>query len=61
MPLVTVIITLVVFGILLYLINKFVPMQPNIKNLVNILVVVVLVLWLLKVFGFWEYVSKVTL
>jgi hypothetical protein len=61
MSLLTIVITLIVYGVILYLINKFIPIQQNIKNLINILVTVVLVLWLLKVLGFWAYLSNVVL
>jgi hypothetical protein len=51
MPLVNVVLTLVVIGVLLWLINTYIPMDAKIKRLLNIVVVVVAVLWLLKVFG----------
>ena len=47
MDLVTLIVTLVVVGVVLWLINTYVPMQSNIKRLLNIAVVVLVVLWLL--------------
>jgi len=61
MPLLTIILTLVVVGVALYLINKYVPMQPSIKNLLNIAVIILLALWLLKVLGFWDYMKNVVL
>jgi len=51
MSLITVIIVLVVVGFLLWAINRFIPMQPWIKNLLNIVVIIILILWLLKAFG----------
>lgn len=51
MNLLAIIITLVVIGFLLYLINKLVPMQPTIKNILNVVVILILIVWLLKVFG----------
>ena len=51
MPLVTVVITLCVVGLLLWLVNRFIPMQGQIKGILNGVVVIVVVLWLLKVFG----------
>ena len=54
MPLVTVVITLCVVGLLLWLINRFIPMQGQIKGILNGVVVIVVVLWLLKVFGLFD-------
>jgi len=51
MSLITIIIVLVVVGVVLWLINKYIPMQPVVKNILNIAVIIVLVLWLLKAFG----------
>ncbi len=51
MPLLTIIIVLIVVGVVLWLINAFIPMAGSIKTLLNIVVVVVLVVWLLGVFG----------
>jgi len=51
MPLINVVITLIVVGVLLWLINTFLPMDGKIKNLLNIVVVVAVVIWLLNAFG----------
>jgi hypothetical protein len=51
MNLFTVIIVLIVIGVILYLINKFIPMQPVIKTILNVAVVIIIILWLLKGFG----------
>ena len=51
MPLISIIITLVVVGVLLWLINRFIPMAASIKKILNIVVVILVVLWLLSVFG----------
>ncbi len=51
MSLFTVLITLVVVGVLLWLVNTYIPMDGKIKNILNIVVVIVLVLWLLRAFG----------
>jgi hypothetical protein len=58
MPLVTVVITLAVVGVLLWLVNRFVPMQSQIKGILNGVVVIVVILWLLKVFGLFGYLSQ---
>jgi hypothetical protein len=57
MPLVTLVITLVVVGVLLWLVN-LIPMQGTVKGLLNLVVVVVLVIWLLKVFNLLTYVTQ---
>jgi hypothetical protein len=51
MPLLTIIIVILVVGVLLYLVNTYLPMDRKIKNILNAVVVIVLVIWLLKVFG----------
>jgi hypothetical protein len=51
MPLVTLVMYLVVVGVLLWLINSYIPMDGKIKQIVNAVVVVVVVVWLLQVFG----------
>jgi hypothetical protein len=51
MPLVQLVITLVVVGVLLWAVNTYIPMDGKIKNILNIVVVIAVVLWLLNVFG----------
>ena len=51
MPLVNVVFTLIVVGVLLWLINRFIPMDGKIKQILNIVVVIAVVLWLLSAFG----------
>ena len=51
MPLVTIVISLIVVGVLLWLVNTYIPMDGKIKKVLNIVVMVVVVLWLLNVFG----------
>jgi hypothetical protein len=58
MPLVTVVITLCVVGVLLWLVNRFIPMQSQIKGILNGVVVIVVVLWLLKIFNLFDYISQ---
>lgn len=57
MPLMTllpIILILIAWGVGLWALNK-VPMQNDVKNLINIVVILALILWLLKVFGVWNY------
>jgi 1-acyl-sn-glycerol-3-phosphate acyltransferase len=58
MPLVTVVVTLLVVGVLLWLVNRYIPMQGQIKGILNAVVVIVVVLWLLKVFNLFGYLSQ---
>jgi len=58
MPLVTVVITLCVVGLLLWMVNRFIPMQGQIKGILNGVVVIAVVLWLMKIFGLFDYLSQ---
>lgn len=58
MPLVTLVLTLVVVGVLLWLVNRYIPMQGQIKGILNAVVVIVVVLWLLRVFGLFDYLTQ---
>ena len=60
MPLLTVIIVLIVAGVLLYLINRYIPMDGKIKSILNIVVVICVIIWLLKVFGILGSLNNVT-
>jgi hypothetical protein len=51
MPLVQLVITLIVVGVLLWAVNTYIPMDPKIRQILNIVVVIAVVLWLLRVFG----------
>jgi hypothetical protein len=51
MPLISVIVVLLVVGVLLWLVNTYIPMQGTIKSILNAVVVIAVVLWLLQVFG----------
>ena len=59
MPLITIVITLIVAGVMLWLINTYIPMDGKIKKILNVVVVVVVVLWLLNVFGVWGHVRDI--
>lgn len=59
MPLLTIVVTLIVAGILLWLVNTYIPMDGKIKRILNIVVVVVVVLWLLNVFGVWSQLRNI--
>lgn len=51
MSLIQLVITLVVVGVILWAINNYIPMQANIKKILNIVVVIVVILFLLNAFG----------
>ena len=59
MSLVTIVISLIVVGVLLWLVNTYIPMDGKIKKILNIVVVVVVVLWLLHVFGVLDNLRNV--
>lgn len=59
MPLLQVVLVLVVVGVLLWLVNRFIPMQGTIKSILNAVVVIVVVLWLLNVFGLLQNLSNI--
>jgi hypothetical protein len=50
-PLVTLVIILIVIGVLLYLVNNYIPMDSKIKSILNIIVVIGVVIWLLQAMG----------
>jgi hypothetical protein len=52
--LVSVIVTLVILGLALYLVETYIPMSPPIKTVLRVVVVLILVLWLLRLFGLWS-------
>jgi hypothetical protein len=51
MSLISLIVTLIVVGVLLWLVNTYIPMDSKIKGILNAVVVIVVVLWLLQAFG----------
>jgi len=51
MPLISVVITLIVVGVLLWLVNAYIPMDGKIKQILNAVVIIAVVLWLLSAFG----------
>lgn len=59
MPLVQVVLVLIVVGVLLWLINRFIPMAGAIKTILNVVVVIVVILWLLNLFGIFNYQSMI--
>ncbi len=58
MPLVQVLFTLIVVGVILWLINRFIPMAGSIKSILKAVVVICVVMWLLNVFGLLHPLSR---
>jgi len=59
MPLLQILLTLIVVGVLLWLVNRFIPMAGSIKSILNAIVVIGVVLWLLNVFGLFHSLSRI--
>ncbi len=57
MPLLNVVVVLVVIGVLLWLVNRFIPMEGTIKSILNAVVVIGTILWLLNIFGIFHSMS----
>jgi undecaprenyl pyrophosphate phosphatase UppP len=58
MPLVNLVITLIVVGVALWLINRYIPMASSIKSILNVVVVVIVVVWVLQALGLWSGLSS---
>jgi hypothetical protein len=59
MPLMQILLTLIVVGVLLWLVNRFIPMAGSIKSILNGVVVIGVVLWLLNAFGLFHSLSRI--
>ena len=59
MPILTILLVLIVAGVILYLINRYIPMDGKIKSILNIVVVILIIVWLLKVFGILGSLSSI--
>ena len=57
MPLINLVVVLIVVGVLLWLVNNYIPMAGSIKRILNVVVVIAVVLWLLNVFGVLHSIS----
>ena len=58
MPLVNLVVALIVVGVALYLINRYIPMASSIKTILNAVVVGAVVVWVLQVTGLWTGISS---
>ena len=61
MPILTILLVLVAIGFIMWLVNNYIPMDVKIKNIFNIVAIIVTILWLLKVFGVFAYLGTVHL
>ena len=59
MPLLQIVEVLIVVGLLLWLVNRFIPMQGTIKSVLNGVVIVAVVLWILNIFGLFHSLSRI--
>ncbi|HEX2682555.1 MAG TPA: Thivi_2564 family membrane protein [Ferruginibacter sp.] len=59
MPLLTILLVLIVAGVILWLINTYIPMDHKIKSILNAVVVIIIVIWLLQVFGLLGSIKKI--
>ncbi len=59
MTLISLIITLIVVGVLLWLVNNYIPMDSKIKRILNIVVVVAVVVWLLNILGLMDSLRSI--
>jgi hypothetical protein len=59
MPLLQIVMVLIVVGVLLWLVGRFIPMQATIKSIVNAVVIIAVVVWLLKVSGLFTSLSRI--
>jgi hypothetical protein len=61
MPILTILIVLIVAGVILYIVNNYIPMDGKIKNILNAVVVLVVIGWLLKIFGVFTYLKDINI
>jgi hypothetical protein len=59
MPLIQLVLVLVVVGVILWVINNYIPMQSTIKQLLNAVVIIAVIIWLLSVFGLIGDISRI--
>lgn len=59
MSLLTILLALVIAGLVLWLVNTYIPMDHKIKTIFNVVVVIVVIVWLLKVFGVFSYLMNI--
>jgi predicted membrane protein len=58
MPLLNLVVVLIIVGVALYLVNRYIPMASSIKTILNVVVVVAVCVWLLQAVGLWGSVTS---
>ncbi|MGA7411065.1 MAG: Thivi_2564 family membrane protein [Bryobacteraceae bacterium] len=58
MPLINLVVVLIIVGVALWLINRFIPMASSIKTILNIVVVIAVCIWVLQAVGLWGNVTN---
>ena len=58
MPLINLVFALIVVGVALWLINRFIPMASSIKSILNVVVVVAVCIWVLQAVGLWANITS---
>ena len=58
MPLINLVMMLIVVGVALYLVNRYIPMASSIKTILNVVVVVGVCVWVLQAIGLWTDVTS---
>ena len=59
MPLIQLVEVLIVVGVLLWLVNRFIPMAGSVKSILNAVVVIALMVWVLRVAGLWDSLAGI--
>lgn len=59
MALLDIVLVLIVVGVLLWLVDNYLPMEATVKSILNAVVIIATVVWLLGVFGLWSHLNHV--
>lgn len=59
MSLITIFLVLIAVGVILWLVNTYIPMDKKIKTVLNVVAIIVIIIWLLQVFGLLETLKSV--
>jgi len=57
-PILNLVVMLIIVGVGLYLINRYIPMASSIKSILNVVVIILVCVWLLQATGLWGSVSN---
>jgi uncharacterized membrane protein YkgB len=58
-PLIEIVVVIIIVGVLLWLVNSYIPMAGPIKSLLNAVVVIALIVWILKMAGLWHQITNI--